>query len=239
MPVLLAAVAGSATAGSLVVEFPASVATPHSYGTNGLLAIARKPLAARLDVSSSRAFGNSRFETRHSFPLGKRLRRSCLRASALQQTSTNSIKWVLDPVGDGNTSHLDAPVPLPSGFELASDAATIGRVKDRADVVIPVATVSGVHARLEKKKGVLYITDLDSTNGTFINNRRIRPGAVTPVAPGSHITFGDEHLAVFRFLQLEDSSPAETPTEESLEESVETPAEVVAEAPAPPQKEAQ
>lgn len=51
-------------------------------------------------------------------------------------------------------------------------------------------SVSGVHARLEKKKGVLYITDLDSTNGTFINNRRIRPGAVTPVAPGSHITFG-------------------------------------------------
>lgn len=119
MPVLLAAVAGSATAGSLVVEFPASVATPHSYGTNGLLAIARKPLAARLDVSSSRAFGNSRFETRHSFPLGKRLRRSCLRASALQQTSTNSIKWVLDPVGKCSLiSHRHFHPLHPSGIEV-------------------------------------------------------------------------------------------------------------------------
>lgn len=51
-------------------------------------------------------------------------------------------------------------------------------------------SVSGVHARLEKRDGQLLITDLDSTNGTFINDKRIRPGAVTSVPPGSYITFG-------------------------------------------------
>nr|XP_024377022.1 uncharacterized protein LOC112282985 isoform X1 [Physcomitrium patens] len=238
---VFAMAAGQAIAGSLVLGSSASFAAPHCNDSNRSLALARKPFAVTLDVSSSRALGKSRFEIRHSFPLGKRLRRSCLRVSALQQTSTKSVRWVLDPCGDGNTSHLGAPVPLPSGFELASDNVTVGRVKDKADVVIPVATVSGVHARLEKKSGVLYVTDLDSTNGTYINNRRIRPGAVTPVPPGSYITFGDEHLAVFRYLQLEEDSPAEAPaevpsepSEASAEEPLEAqPLEAAADAPEP------
>lgn len=52
-------------------------------------------------------------------------------------------------------------------------------------------TVSGVHARLEKKGGTLLITDLDSTNGTYIDDKKLRPGAVTTVPPGSCITFGN------------------------------------------------
>jgi len=210
---VLSMVAGQAIAGSLVLGSPSVATAQHCHGnTNGVLAVSRKPFGATLDIVNSRSVAISRFDSRQSFPLGKRLRRSCLRVSALQQsTSAKSVKWVLDPVGDGNTSHLDAPVPLPSGFELASDAVTVGRVKDRVDVVIPVATVSGVHARLEKRDGQLFVTDLDSTNGTFVNDKRIRPGAVTSVLPGSYITFGDEHLAVFRFLQLEE--PEEAPTE--------------------------
>ena len=47
-----------------------------------------------------------------------------------------------------------------------------------------------MHARLEKKDGQLFVTDLKSTNGTFINDKKIRPGAVTSVPLGSSITFG-------------------------------------------------
>jgi pSer/pThr/pTyr-binding forkhead associated (FHA) protein len=50
--------------------------------------------------------------------------------------------------------------------------------------------VSGLHARLEKRDGQLYVTDLDSTNGTYVDNKQIRPGAVTLVSPGSNVTFG-------------------------------------------------
>lgn len=206
---------GQAIGGSLVLGSP-SVAACHGH-THGMVAMARKPtFGATLDIIvSSGSLAISRFDSR--IPLGKRLRRSCLRVSALQQsTSAKSVKWVLDPVGDGNTSHLDSPVPLPSGFELASDSVTVGRVQEKVDVVIPVATVSGVHARLEKRDGELFVTDLDSTNGTFLNDKRIRPGAVTSVPLGSDITFGDEHLAVFRFLKLEEpeeAPPAEGPVE--------------------------
>ncbi|KAI5064280.1 hypothetical protein GOP47_0020950 [Adiantum capillus-veneris] len=90
---------------------------------------------------------------------------------------------------DGDCNHLDEAVPLPGAIELAADAATVGRVPEKADIVIPIATVSGLHARLERKGATLFVTDLDSTNGTYINDRQIRPGAVTPVPPGSRVTF--------------------------------------------------
>ncbi|CAN6482909.1 unnamed protein product [Victoria cruziana] len=112
-------------------------------------------------------------------------------------------RWLLEPVGDGDTRHLGFQVPLPSAFELASSVVTVGRLPDKAEMVIPVATVSGVHARLEKKEGNLLVTDLDSTNGTYINDMRLKSGASAILTPGSYITFGDRHLAMFRASKIE------------------------------------
>jgi len=50
--------------------------------------------------------------------------------------------------------------------------------------------VSGTHARLEKKDGRLLVTDLGSTNGTYINERRLNPGFAIPIDPGSLLIFG-------------------------------------------------
>lgn len=50
--------------------------------------------------------------------------------------------------------------------------------------------VSGVHARIQKKQGNLLVTDLDSTNGTFIDEKRLKPGVVATASPGSCIIFG-------------------------------------------------
>lgn len=50
--------------------------------------------------------------------------------------------------------------------------------------------VSGLHARIRKKDGNLLVTDLDSTNGTFIDDQRLRPGVVATLSPGSCVTFG-------------------------------------------------
>lgn len=95
---------------------------------------------------------------------------------------------------------------------------TVGRVADKADIVLPVATgqlaavaimlssthgrrqgghaVSGAHARLEKKGGSLLVTDLDSTNGTYINERRLNPGFPASVDPGSLLIFGLLHACI-------------------------------------------
>lgn len=125
-----------------------------------------------------------------------------IQASA-SQSSGGTDKWVFEFVGDGNSSHIGQPVSPPEAFELTSDVATVGRLPEKADIVMPIATVSGIHARLERKEGILFVTDLNSTNGTYIDNARLSPGAVTALSVGSCITFGDINLATFRFSKEE------------------------------------
>ncbi|KAI5642019.1 hypothetical protein M9H77_00250 [Catharanthus roseus] len=111
---------------------------------------------------------------------------------------------------------------MPNAFEVPSGAVTVGRTPERADVVIPVPTVSGLHARIQKTEESLLITDLDSTNGTFIDEKRLRPGVAASALPGCKITFGDTHLAIFRVSKLQvveaaDEPEAEAKTEEEEE----------------------
>ncbi|XP_062182282.1 uncharacterized protein LOC133886592 [Phragmites australis] len=126
-------------------------------------------------------------------------------------TAVSSERWLLEPAGDGDWRHIGYKVTRPGAFEIASDSVTVGRVADKADIVLPVATVSGAHARLEKKDGSLVVTDLDSTNGTYINERRLVPGFAVPVDPGSLLIFGDIHLAMFRVRK----TIVEVPSEEA------------------------
>jgi hypothetical protein len=55
-------------------------------------------------------------------------------------------------------------------FRLREGQNTLGSAPD-AEVVIRDATVSGKHASLRYKEGKFYLTDLDSTNGTYLNDR--------------------------------------------------------------------
>lgn len=104
---------------------------------------------------------------------------------------------------------------MPNAFEITSSVITIGRIADKVDVAIPVPTVSGVHARIQKTEESLLVTDLDSTNGTFIDERRLRPGVPVVAPPGSKITFGDTHLAIFRVSKLEVEEPINEPEAEA------------------------
>lgn len=48
----------------------------------------------------------------------------------------------------------------------------LGRDRN-ADLVLRDPEVSRRHARLESHEGLLYLVDLDSSNGTFLNGRRV------------------------------------------------------------------
>ena len=48
----------------------------------------------------------------------------------------------------------------------------IGRAED-ADISIPDANLSRYHARLEKRGNAIWISDLESTNGVYLNDLRI------------------------------------------------------------------
>lgn len=135
--------------------------------------------------------------------------------------SDSQDRWLLQPVGDGDWRHIGYKVQLPDAFEIASDVVTVGRVADKADLVIPVATVSGIHARIQKKGDNLLVTDLDSTNGTFINDNRLSPGVVAAVSSGSFITFGDTNLAMFRVSKIVNVTkpPQDSPRDNVQEEA--------------------
>ena len=66
---------------------------------------------------------------------------------------------------------------------------SIGRVAGN-DVVLNDAGVSSRHARLEWSGGALRVTDLGSTNGTFVNGARLAPNAAKSLAPGDRLRFG-------------------------------------------------
>jgi len=76
------------------------------------------------------------------------------------------------------------------GFSFPIDrrGMTIGR-SDRADLQIWDGTVSSMHARLSYESGVLAIEDMNSTNGTYLNGRKLEPGIPTRVREGSQIKF--------------------------------------------------
>lgn len=49
------------------------------------------------------------------------------------------------------------------------------------------------------------VTDLRSTNGTYIDGTEITAMTAYEVLPGSNIIFGDEHLAMYELRIVEDS----------------------------------
>jgi pSer/pThr/pTyr-binding forkhead associated (FHA) protein len=56
----------------------------------------------------------------------------------------------------------------------------IGRTPP-ADVVLGDGKVSRSHCTLELKDGLLYVTDLKSTNGTYVDGKRVDGSAILPV----------------------------------------------------------
>ncbi len=71
---------------------------------------------------------------------------------------------------------------------------TVGRAT-RADFILDAALVSRLHCRLTVTSGGLEIEDLRSTNGTWVNDRRVKR---TPLTHGDLVRIGRVVLRVER-----------------------------------------
>jgi len=76
-------------------------------------------------------------------------------------------------------------------FTVADDKVSIGRTPD-AGVFLDDVTVSRNHALLVRRRDGLYIDDLGSLNGTYVNRRRIESH---PLADGDEIQIGKYKLS--------------------------------------------
>ena len=77
-------------------------------------------------------------------------------------------------------------------YPFLKDSVTIGREEDNT-IVIPNLAVSGYHARIDKAGSEFIITDLQSTNGTFLNNKQV---VSQKLAHGDNILIG-KHIILF------------------------------------------
>ena len=86
---------------------------------------------------------------------------------------------------------LDCP-----DFELAKGSCILGK-NPKVKLYLPRETVSQFHAKFEYNDKKYYIEDMNSTNGTFVNEEMLCYKEVRELVPGDILCFAD---AKYRFL---------------------------------------
>ncbi|MGH2705757.1 MAG: FHA domain-containing protein [Actinomycetota bacterium] len=116
------------------------------------------------------------------------------RASAQQHTVHASARAPLvAPLGSRPPDQLAVIPPdaaKPQVFPI-EDELIIGR-SSKCQVVITDAYASQVHARIFRRDGGLFIEDMGSTNGTYLNRRKVT--APMPVTRGDRARIGKTDL---------------------------------------------
>ena len=72
-----------------------------------------------------------------------------------------------------------------------------GQPQKPAEFNHPDDTVSRLHVRIDQKDGGYTLTDLNSTNGTTVNNRKLEANEMVPLQVGDLVDIAGYH---FQFL---------------------------------------
>ena len=113
--------------------------------------------------------------------------------------ATPSPPRAMAPVTGMGSSHearltaVDRIEAIPAEFALLKPEVSVGRGEDN-DIVIPHASVSRNHARLLRRDGGFELADLNSTNGSYVDNQPVQGAA--PVVNGSEVRFGDIRFTI-------------------------------------------
>lgn len=75
-------------------------------------------------------------------------------------------------------------------IDLGKLPLTVGKLAGMVDMIIDEQSISRMHARFSRIGNRIYITDLNSTNGTFRNGMRLEPNASELIEPGDEIRLG-------------------------------------------------
>lgn len=102
-----------------------------------------------------------------------------------------------DEVEQGSPTYAEMQSPLGITVDVYSGRPiVVGRSKKNSNLHLEFEGVSRVHAKLQYRDGVLYVTDLGSTNGTYVNGSRLESFKDTPVHAGDTVEFYKELFRV-------------------------------------------
>jgi FHA domain-containing protein/integrin beta-like protein len=91
-------------------------------------------------------------------------------------------------VREARLTTIEPMDPIANEYALLKEEVSLGRSEDN-DIVIPHASISRAHARLVRRDGAYELVDLNSTNGSYVNNQPVHGSAM--VSSGSEVRFGD------------------------------------------------
>lgn len=74
---------------------------------------------------------------------------------------------------------------------IQGDPFVIGKMSRGVDAVIKERSISRMHAKISEKEGNYYLTDLNSTNGTYKNGVRLTANETTPLKQDDEIKLAD------------------------------------------------
>jgi len=107
------------------------------------------------------------------------------------------------PSADGSTPAAGAPwivLTTPDGdFFAARDGDIIGRTGIGHELLNPHEGISRKHVQFVRKRDEWFVIDLNSSNGTFLDGRRISPKALTPIRNGQQLGFSPDFVVAVSF----------------------------------------
>lgn len=86
--------------------------------------------------------------------------------------------------------------PSLSPLPVSGDYFLIGKKQDAVDGYIDHPTVSRIHARIEKREQSYFVTDLNSTNGTYLNKKLLGVNETARLKVGDVLRFAEVEYTV-------------------------------------------
>lgn len=82
-------------------------------------------------------------------------------------------------------------------YKISQSGTDIGTMDSFGSIMIKNSSISRCHASFAITDDGVYITDNNSTNGTFVEGIKLSPGIKTQLFDGSLITLGNENFQIF------------------------------------------
>lgn len=96
-----------------------------------------------------------------------------------------------------NMRLLSINMPIAEEIRITKDSFVIGKKQDSVDAVISFnPMISRLHCRVMRQDGVYYISDMGSSNGTYVNGKRLTPNVFQRLSNGDIVRLANAEFRV-------------------------------------------